>query len=212
MNRKDLAQVGLKWDPFANEIPLEDDADQLPRAMESLHPVPGTNLDDQQQALVGQVIPWTMAFLGLSFVVCALLIIGMPPLSGFLGKLTLISALLNPLGLDVAQDEAVGTASWVLIGLLVFSGLASLLSFTRIGIQRFWTPQERPSPLLRRYECLPIVILLGLCVVLTFKAQALLQYTQDTAAALHDPRQYVLSVMAARTLPGPASVSAEVQP
>lgn len=23
MNRKDLAQVGLKWDPFANEIPLE---------------------------------------------------------------------------------------------------------------------------------------------------------------------------------------------
>ena len=23
MNRKDLAQVGLKWDPFANEVPLE---------------------------------------------------------------------------------------------------------------------------------------------------------------------------------------------
>lgn len=194
----------------ANEIPLEDDADQLPKAMEALHPVPGTNLDDEQKAVVGQVIPWTMAFLGLSFVVCALLIIGLPPLSGFLGKLALISSLLNPLGLDVAQDEAIGAASWALIALLIFSGLASLLSFTRIGIQRFWTPHERPSPLLRRYECLPIAILLGLCMVLTFKAQALLQYTQDTAAALHDPRQYVLSVMATKTLPGPVSMTREV--
>jgi multicomponent K+:H+ antiporter subunit D len=196
----------------ANEIPLEDDADQLPKAMEALHPVPGTNLDDEQKAVVGQVIPWTMAFIGLSFVVCALLIIGLPPLSGFLGKLALISALLNPLGLDVAQDEAIGAASWALIALLIFSGLAALLSFARIGIQRFWTPHERPAPLLRRYECLPIAILLGLCMVMTFKAQALLHYTQDTAAALHDPRQYVLSVMATKTVPGPASLSPEVSP
>src|SRR5690606_17433142 len=74
----------------ANEIPLEDDADQLPRTMESLHPPPGTNLDDQQQAVVGQVISMTVAFLGLSFIVSALLIIGMPPLSGFIGKLSLL--------------------------------------------------------------------------------------------------------------------------
>ena len=196
----------------ANEIPLEEDADQLPKAVEALHPLPGTNLDDEQKAVVGQVIPWTMAFIGLSFVVCALLIIGLPPLSGFLGKLALISALLNPLGLDVAQDEAIGAASWALIALLIFSGLAALLSFARIGIQRFWTPHERPAPLLRRYECLPIAMLLGLCMVLTFKAQALLQYTQDTAAALHDPRQYVLSVMGTKVLPGPTALSPEVQP
>jgi multicomponent K+:H+ antiporter subunit D len=196
----------------ANEIPLEEDADQLPKAVEALHPVPGTNLDDEQKAVVGQVIPWTMAFIGLSFVVCALLIIGLPPLSGFLGKLALISALLNPLGLDVAQDEAIRGASWALIALLIFSGLAALLSFARIGIQRFWTPHERPAPLLRRYECLPVAILLGLCMVMTFKAQALLHYTQDTAAALHDPRQYVLSVMGTKVVPGPAAMSPEVQP
>ena len=46
--------------------------------------------------MIGQIIPWTMAFLGLSFIACALLIIGMPPLSGFIGKLSLISALFNP--------------------------------------------------------------------------------------------------------------------
>jgi multicomponent K+:H+ antiporter subunit D len=195
----------------ANEIPLEDDADQLPKPLEALHPVPGTNLDDEQKAVVGQVIPWTMAFLGLSFIICALLIIGMPPLSGFLGKLTLISALLNPLGLDVAKDEAIRADSWTLVALLIVSGLASLFAFVRVGMKRFWTPQERPSPLLRRYECIPIVLLLGLCIALTFNAQALLRYTQDTAQALHDPQQYILSVMAAKPVPSPTDL-VEVQP
>ncbi|RMO16860.1 putative monovalent cation/H+ antiporter subunit D [Pseudomonas cichorii] len=198
----------------SNEIPLEDDADQLPRNMESLHPPPGTNLDDEQKAVVGQVIPMTMAFLGLSFIACALLIIGMPPLSGFIGKLTLLSALLNPLGLDVAKDEAISTQGWVLIGLLIFSGLASLIAFSRLGVQRFWTPLESPSPLLRRNECLPIIILLGLCIALTIKAEPLLRYTQDTAAALHNPTQYVQSVMATRPVPGPTGTQAvsQVQP
>ncbi|MCD5973797.1 monovalent cation/H+ antiporter subunit D [Pseudomonas quasicaspiana] len=198
----------------ANELPLEDDADQLPRTVESLNPPPGTNLDDQQKAVVGQVIPMTVAFIGLSFIACALLIIGMPPLSGFIGKLTLLSALLNPLGLDVAQDETISSQGWLLVGLLIFSGLASLMAFSRIGIQRFWTPQERPSPLLRHYECMPIVILLGLCITLTFQAEPLLRYTRDTAAALHEPKQYIQSVMAARPLPGPVSDTAvsAVQP
>ncbi|MGH8404560.1 MAG: monovalent cation/H+ antiporter subunit D, partial [Pseudomonas sp.] len=76
----------------ANDMPLDDEIEALPKAMESLHPPPGTNLDDEQKAVVGQVIPWTVAFLGLSFIACALLIIGMPPLSGFIGKLSLLSA------------------------------------------------------------------------------------------------------------------------
>ena len=193
------------------EIPLFEDAER-PRPVQSVQPLPGINLDEEQKAVVGQVIPRTMAFLGLSFIACALLIIGMPPLSGFIGKLTLLSALLNPLGLDVAKDESVSGPSWALISLLIFSGLASLIAFSRVGIQRFWAPRERPSPTLRRNECLPIVILLSLCIALTFKAEPLLRYTQDTAAALHDPQQYVLSVMATRPLPGPTTAAQQVQP
>nr|WP_315438300.1 monovalent cation/H+ antiporter subunit D [uncultured Pseudomonas sp.] len=196
----------------ANEIPLEDESELLPRPQESLQPPKGINLDDEQKAVVGQVIPWTMAFLGLSFIACALLIIGMPPLSGFIGKLSLIGALLNPLGLG---DEApISNASWALLALLILSGLASLMAFARMGVQRFWTPEERPSPLLRKLECAPVFLLLGLSIALTFKAEPLLRYTQATAEALNNPQQYVMAVLGTRAVPSPEAKAAmlEVQP
>ena len=198
----------------ANEILLEDETELLPRPLESLHPPKGTNLDDDQKAVVGQVIPWTMAFLGLSFIACALLIIGMPPLSGFIGKLGLIGALLNPLGLGNSGDTPVSNAAWGLLVLLIVSGLASLIAFSRLGIQRFWTPAERPSPLLRRLECVPIFALLGLSIALTFKADPLLRYTQAAADALYNPQQYVMAVLDTRVVPNPSAVAApqEVQP
>ena len=195
----------------ANEAPLEDD-DGMPPPLESLHPPKGTNLDDDQKAVIGQVIPWTMAFLGLSFIACALLIIGMPPLSGFIGKLSLISALFNPLGLGVATAEPLSAAGWALVALLVLSGLASLIALGRVGIQRFWKPEERPSPVLRRYECLPIVILLGLCLTLSLQAEPLLRYTQDTAASLQVPEGYIKAVLGTRPIPGPTTQDAQVQP
>ncbi|MHA3735537.1 monovalent cation/H+ antiporter subunit D [Pseudomonas sp. Eth.TT006] len=197
----------------ANEIPLEDESELLPRPQESLQPPKGINLDDEQKAVVGQVIPWTMAFLGLSFIACALLIIGMPPLSGFIGKLSLIGALLNPLGLG-GSDAPVSNAAWALLALLILSGLASLMAFARMGVQRFWTPEERPSPLLRKLECAPIFLLLGLSIALTFKAEPLLRYTQATADALNNPQQYVMAVLGTRAVPSPAAKAAmlEVQP
>jgi len=198
----------------ANDLALEDDLDTLPRPLESLQPPKGTNLDDEQKAVIGQVIPWTMAFLGLSFIACALLIVGMPPLSGFIGKLGLLNALLNPQGLGVDAGQPVSPQAWGLLALLILSGLASLIAFSRLGIQRFWTPQERPSPLLRPFECLPIIALLGLGIALTFKAEPLLRYTQDAANALNTPEHYVMSVLGTRNVPGPDALGAvpEVQP
>ncbi|MCP1476614.1 multicomponent K+:H+ antiporter subunit D [Pseudomonas sp. EB276 TE3739] len=196
----------------ANEIPLEDESELLPRPQESLQPPKGINLDDEQKAVVGQVIPWTMAFLGLSFIACALLIIGMPPLSGFIGKLSLIGALLNPVGLGTEAPLSPG--AWGLLALLILTGLASLMAFSRLGIQRFWTPEERPSPLLRKLECAPIFLLLGLSIALTFKAEPLLRYTQATADALNNPQQYVLAVLGTRAVPSPQARAdmLEVQP
>ncbi|MDI2595324.1 monovalent cation/H+ antiporter subunit D [Pseudomonas sp. N3-W] len=197
----------------ANEMPLYDE-ELMPRPMESLQPPKGINLDDEQKAVVGQVIPWTMAFLGLSFIACALLIIGMPPLSGFIGKLGLLHALLNPLGLGNSGDIPVSNAAWALLALLILSGLASLIAFSRMGIQRFWTPQERPSPALRRLECVPIFALLALSILLTFKAEPLLRYTQAAAESLNNPERYVMAVLGTRAVPSPEARAAmlEVQP
>ena len=198
----------------AIEIPLDDEIEALPRPLEPSAPIKGTNLDDEQQVVVGQVIPWTMAFLGLSFIACALLIIGMPPLSGFIGKLGLLSALLNPLGFGASADQPISGAAWGLLALLILSGLASLISFSRLGIQRFWTPEERPSPVLRRLECVPIFALLGLSILLTFKAEPLMRYTQAAADSLNDPSQYVMAVLGTRVVPNPVAHAAiqEVQP
>ena len=198
----------------SNEPILEDDAEPLPSLMESLNPPRGTNLDDEQKAVVGLIIPWTMAFLGLSFIACALLIIGMPPLSGFIGKLSLLNALLNPMGLGNDTGAPISGSAWSLLVLLILSGLASLIAFSRMGIQRFWTPLERPSPLLRRFECIPIVILLGLCVVMTFKAEPVLRYTQAAADTLNTPERYVMAVLGTRPVPSPEARAAlqEVQP
>ena len=48
----------------ANEAPLDEEDDAIPSPLESLHPPKGINLDDEQKAVIGQIIPWTMAFRG----------------------------------------------------------------------------------------------------------------------------------------------------
>ena len=196
----------------SSETLYEEDAEALPSIVEP--PPRGSNLDDEQNVVVGQIIPWAMAFLGLSFIACALLIIGMPPLSGFIGKLSLLNALLNPAGLGNEINAPVSTAAWCLLALLILSGLASLIAFSRMGIQRFWTPLERPSPILRRLECVPIVLLLALCVVLTVKAEPLLRFTQAAAETLSNPERYMQAVLESRPVPGPTAKAAlqEVQP
>ena len=198
----------------AVEPPLDDENEALPQPQPSAPLTKGINLDDEQQAVVGQVIPWTMAFLGLSFIACALLIIGMPPLSGFIGKLSLLGALLNPLGLGASSTQPVSPAAWSLLVLLIVSGLTSLIAFSRLGIQRFWSPEERPSPVLRRLECVPIFALLGLSILLTFKAEPLMRFTQAAANSLNDPQQYVMAVLGTRAVPSPEARAAlqEEQP
>ncbi|MEO7007543.1 MAG: cation:proton antiporter, partial [Caldimonas sp.] len=166
-------------------------------------PPEGVNLDDLEQALIGRAMPAAMVFLGLSFVVCALLISGLPPLSGFVAKFAMLSALLDPGGRGGAALP-IGVARWTLLALLIGSGLASTVALVRAGIRYFWAPQQRPAPQLRMIECMPVAALLASCAALVVGAAPALRYAQAAADTLHRPALYIDAVLSARPLPNPA--------
>jgi multicomponent K+:H+ antiporter subunit D len=167
------------------EIDFGNDA--LPAFLDN-EPLPGINLDDDEQALTGRAIPSGLAFLGVAFVLCALLVAGLPPLSGFVAKLVLLTAL-PPLG---------GAPAWTMFALVVGSGLLSAMALMRIGIRTFWTAQDRPAPRLRVVETLPIAGLLAAALALVVWAEPMLAFTRATAAALHAPASYIDAVLATR--------------
>ena len=185
-------------DEAMRTAPEDDHLLDLPGAVPE-----GVNLDDEEQALIGQAIPAAMAFLGLSFIVCTLLVTGLPPLSGFVAKFALLSALLNPAGLGASAAASPGLAGWALLALLIGSGLASTIALSRIGIRYFWAPQQRVAPRLRVIECLPILLLLSACALLTWRAGPVLRYADAAAAALHRPAAYIEAVLSARPVPPP---------
>ena len=155
--------------------------------------------------LIGRVIPAAAALLGLAFIVCTLVITGLPPLSGFVGKFAMLSALLNPLGLTASAGTQPGAPGWTLFVLMIATGLLALIALTRVGIRHFWSTHVRVAPQLRVLEGLPIAVLLALCVALTVMAGPLMQFTQATADALHSPGTYIRAVMQAQPIPGPTT-------
>ncbi|MDO4905008.1 MAG: monovalent cation/H+ antiporter subunit D [Lautropia sp.] len=189
------------------EHPNPDDADPVPFFLDELEPPPDTNLDEYQEALTGRVIPAAVAFMGFAFIACTLLLTGMPPLAGFVGKFMMLSGLLNPAGLGAGEAEgaqAIGVQGWLMLGLVILAGLAALIALSRTGIRMFWTPRDRPVPQLKVMECLPIAALLVLCLVITFRAEPVSRYLQAAANDLHDPSTYVDSVLVTRPLPAPS--------
>ena len=197
-----LADLIDRWRNDGNNLAPYENRDDAPFLSPDLVPTEGLNLDDDEKALIGEVIPAAVAFLGLAFIACTLVLAGMPPLSGFVGKLAMIHALLNPLGLGNASAP-LGATGWALIALLIVSGLLALIALTRAGIRHFWAATERGSPKLLVMEGLPIAGLLIACATLTWHAGPVMHYTQAAADALYAPRNYIDAVMTQRTVPNP---------
>lgn len=148
---------------------------------------------------VGTAIPATLAVLGICFAACGLLLAGLPPLSGFIAKLSLLVSLFDRSN----AGAGVPTATWVLTGLLIFSGLAAMISMVRAGIRTFWAPIEGTIPRVLILEIIPIAFLLALCLALTVFGEPLMRYTTDTSQSLHDPSGYVRDVLFSPTVPSP---------
>ncbi|WP_374273826.1 proton-conducting transporter membrane subunit [Brevundimonas sp.] len=75
--------------------------------------------DDDERNEPGLIIPASVAALGGAMLVCAVMIAGLPPLAGFVGKLAIFNALIG-IG---------GGLSWTVVAALSVSGLLSLIAW-----------------------------------------------------------------------------------
>lgn len=206
-----LADLVERWRNDGASLAPHEQTDDAPFLSADLVPHEGMNLDEQEEALIGQVIPAATALLGLAFVACTLVVTGLPPLGGFAGKFAMVHALLNPLGLGASSGLTPGAAGWMLVALLVGTGLLALLALSRAGIRHFWAAHRRASPPLRLLEGLPIGLLLAASAALAWQAGAVMRYTQATADALYTPSGYVRAVMTAEPVPSPGTHAQPLQ-
>ena len=137
----------------------------------------------------GLAIPATTAVLGVSFMACALLLAGLPPLSGFIAKFAILSPLVGVRGSEATVLD------WALLAALIVSGLATIIAMTRAGIDSFWTSPESAPPHVRVVEITPVALLLLLCLGLTVGAGPAMDYLQATAQSLHAPHDYIQGVL-----------------
>ena len=122
------------------------------------------------------------------FFVAAIAITGMPPLSGFVGKL---------LVLDAVRASAHATWLWTLI---LSTSLIAIVGFSRGGSMLFWKPHALPAApaAARRPEALPFVAVGGLlaCLaLLTVFAGPVHAWLELTAAQLYAPAGYIEAVL-----------------
>jgi multicomponent K+:H+ antiporter subunit D len=146
----------------------------------------GTEEGDEEEE-AGTAIPAATALLGLAFAACAIMLAGMPPLAGFIGKLGMLHALLDA--------PRVSATAWTMIALLIVSGFTTIIAMARAGVRRFWASPDTIVPRVRVVELAPVALLLLLCAVLTVEAGPFARYLAAAAQALHDPARYVEGVL-----------------
>ncbi|MDM9627937.1 monovalent cation/H+ antiporter subunit D [Rhizobium sp. S152] len=146
----------------------------------------------------GVTMPGTMAVLGICFAACGILLSGLPPLSGFIAKFAMLSAMMGTGAIGVPPTAAI----WSLVVLVILSGIAALISMTRAGIRTFWSSIEGAVPRVLVIEIVPVLFLLGLTLALTVQAGPAMQYMDTTIRTLSKPALYIDAVTGALPIEG----------
>jgi multicomponent Na+:H+ antiporter subunit D len=123
------------------------------------------------------------------FLIPAMSLAGMPPLSGFFGKLILVQA-----GLEIQQ--------YAIVGVALGTGLLTLLSMTKIWTEAFWKPGRESTPpggSGSRLELSllfgPIILLAAVTVFAGLAAGPLFSLAEEAAGQLLNPAGYIEAVM-----------------
>lgn len=180
--------------------PVADLGDRLPAFGEAMRAE--VNLDDRELPLVGRAIPASVAYLAASFLLCMVVVAGLPPLSGFVGKVAMLHGLLQ-----ARVPDSIAVAAWLFFGLVIFSSLTASIALTRAFMTHFWAVRERPPQALRLVEVVPVTLLLVACMVLAARGEQVLRFARAAADSLHAPQRYIDAVLKARPVPAPREVA-----
>src|SRR3546814_8311102 len=94
--------------------------------------------DEIPEEDAGVTMPATLAMLGIGFATCAIQLSGLPPLSSFVAKFALLSAMIGTGSIGVPPTAA----ALSIVTLVILGGLATLIALTRAGIRTFWSSIE----------------------------------------------------------------------
>ena len=126
--------------------------------------------------------PW----LAVGFLIPALSLGGIPPLSGFWAKLNLLQA-------------GVETQEWLFLGVALAVGILTLFSMVKIWNESFWKDAaEGAETSLPLWPGKPHVVIIAFCcltLVFSLGGKFVFGLCESAAASLHDPRIYIESVM-----------------
>jgi multicomponent K+:H+ antiporter subunit D len=128
---------------------------------------------------------------GALFALAVLAAVGLPPLSGFLGKLMLLQA-------------SAAASQWAAIwAVLLVSSLLALLALMRAGITLIWSVRPAPAiPLAVQARQLVAPALLALMIAsLSLAAESVKQFMNATAAQMTDVAAYTNAVLSASGRP-----------
>jgi multicomponent K+:H+ antiporter subunit D len=191
-----LADLMDRW---RNDGASAHEAMKRPSSMPSWCP-PRLNLDDDEEVLIGRVIPAAAAFLGLAFM-CTLVITGLPPLSGFIGKFAMLTSCsirwAGPVRRLPGRPPGLGAGGPADHHRSVGADCADARRHPP-----FLGHHERAKPELRVLEGAPSPAA-GAVRGLTVHAHAVMRFTQNAANALHTPSTYILAVMQRDPVPNP---------
>ncbi len=162
-----------------------------PSALEAFDPADEGSFTEEDESPV--VISAPVGLLSAGFLICTLVIAGMPPLPGFLAKVAILAPLL-----DAPVGPAPGAAA-LMAALIIGSSLFVLIALARAGIQLWWAEPDRIPPTIRVGEAAPIAAVLGGLLALTVMAQGPMAFMQRTAAEASEPSRYIQSVLGSET-------------
>jgi multicomponent Na+:H+ antiporter subunit D len=127
--------------------------------------------------------------LSILFIVSAMSLAGVPPLSGFFAKLTLIIAGLR-------------AGSWLIVAVALGVSLLTLYSMTKIWAYVFWKPAPEPLPDLDPMPkgkwsvfLLPMVGFTAITIAIGVFAGPIFDYAEIAAGQLMDPQGYTDAVL-----------------